>query len=206
MGTVAQGPDYRFQLGGVTAGRYRIEAAFASKGKTYAASQVFDFRRGSSEIQLTLAPAVDIQGTFRIEGEAPAREETPAVTRAFDNRFVVQLMRPGGSIRPGNPSAQVGADGRFSISQVAPGAWQLSVAPVPPGYLKSAQFGYQEVRFTTFEGPGGTLYHFRSGVREQRHTEYHSEHADRHRGGPSRGRRVRSEARWRPAGACRGLS
>jgi hypothetical protein len=156
MGTVTQGPDYRFQLGGVTAGRYRIEAAFASKGRTYAASQVFDFRPGSHEIQLTLAPTVGIQGTFRVEGEASAREETPAVARAYGNGFLVQLMRPGGSVRPGNPSAQVGADGRFSISQVAPGAWQLSVAPVPPGYLKSAQFGDQDVRFTTFEVASGS--------------------------------------------------
>jgi hypothetical protein len=156
IGTVAQGPDYRFQLGGVTPGRYRIEAAFDSRGKTYGASQVFDFRPGSSEIQLTLAPTADIQGTFRVEGEAPAREETPVVARAFGNGFLVQVTRPGGSVRLGNPSAQVGADGRFTISQVAPGAWQLSVAPVPPGYLKSAQFGDQDVRFTTFEVASGS--------------------------------------------------
>jgi hypothetical protein len=99
---------------------------------------------------------VDIEGTLRVEGEAPAREETSAVARAFGNGFLVQVTRPGGSLRPGNPSSQVGADGRFTISQVAPGAWQLSVAPVPPGYLKSAQFGDQDVRFTTFEVASGS--------------------------------------------------
>jgi hypothetical protein len=52
-------------------------------------------------------------------------------------------------------SAQVGADGRFTISQVAPGDWQLSVTPVPPGYLKSAHFGDKDVRFTAFEVAGG---------------------------------------------------
>ena len=156
IATVAQGPDYRFQLGGLSAGRYRIEAALDSRGKTYVASQVFDFRPGSNEIQLTLSAAVDIQGTLRVEGEAPAREETPAPARAFGNRFFFQLLRPGGSVRPGNPSAQVGADGRFTISQVAPGAWQLSVGPVPPGYLKSAEFGDHDVRFTTFEVASGS--------------------------------------------------
>jgi hypothetical protein len=65
-------------------------------------------------------------------------------------------MRPGGSVRQENPSAQVGGDGRFSISQVAPSDWQLSVAPVPPGYLKSAQFGDQDVRFTTLEVASGS--------------------------------------------------
>lgn len=154
-GTVAQGPDYRFQLGGLASGRYRIEAEIESKGRTYGASQVFDFRQGSNEVQLTLAPALDIQGTLRVEGQAPAREETPAVARPYRNGFLVQLTRPGGSIRQGNVSAQVGADGRFTISQVAPGDWQLSVTPVPPGYLKSAQFGDKDVRFTAFEVAGG---------------------------------------------------
>ena len=51
----------------------------------------------------------------------------------------------------GTVSAQVGADGRFSLPGITPGEWQLSVTPVPPGYLKSARFGDKDVRFTTFE-------------------------------------------------------
>ena len=154
-GTVAQGPDYRFQMAGVAAGRYRIAAELDSKGRVYGASQVFDLRPGSTEIQLTLAPSLDIQGTLRVEGEAPAREETPAVARPYRNGFRVQLMRPGGSGMQENVSAQVGADGRFSISHVTPGEWQLSVTPVPPGYLKSARFADKDVRFTSFEVVGG---------------------------------------------------
>jgi hypothetical protein len=48
----------------------------------------------------------------------------------------------------------VGADGRFTFREVLPGEWQLAVTPVPPGFLKSAQFGDKDVRFTRFEvGP-----------------------------------------------------
>ncbi len=147
-GTVAQGPEHRFQMVDLPAGRYRVEAVLHGESKTYAASQVFDLSATSGEIQLTLAPAADIQGTLRVEGDA-ARAGRPAGPRSSGNGFHVQLSRPG--TRQIKVSAQVGADGRFSLEQVPPGDWQLAVTPVPPGFVKSARFGDKDVRFTTFE-------------------------------------------------------
>jgi hypothetical protein len=140
-GTRAQGPEHRFQMPDVPAGRYRVEASFQSGGKTYGASQIVDVEPGSGEMLLTLAPATDIQGTLRVEGE-PAQEA--------GNGFRVQLSRSG--TQQGAIFAHVGADGRFSLKDVPPGGdWQLAVTPVPPGFLKSAQFGDKDVRFTNFE-------------------------------------------------------
>jgi uncharacterized surface anchored protein len=152
MGT--QGPpDHHFQLPDVPAGRYRIEAVLRGGSKVYGASQVLDLHPGSGEIVLTLAPAVNIQGTFRVEGQAPPAE-APAVARVRSGVFSVQLTRPG--MARGNLTTVVGADGRFSLDQVPPGEWQLVVAPIPPGFLKSAQFGEKDVRFTTFEVGSGS--------------------------------------------------
>ena len=68
----------------------------------------------------------------------------------------VQLSRPGRL--QNNISAEVGPDGRFSLEQIPPGEWQLTVSPVPPGFLKSARIGDKDVRFSTFEvGSGAPL-------------------------------------------------
>ncbi len=152
-GSVAQGPEHRFQMVDLPAGRYRVEAVFHAVSKTYAASQVINLSATSGEIQLMLAPAADIQGTIRVEGDA-TRAAGPAGPRSSGNGFRVQLSRPG--TRQSNVQAQVGADGRFSLEQVPPGDWQLAVTPVPPGFVKSARFGDKDVRFTTFEIGSGS--------------------------------------------------
>ena len=160
-GTSTQGPEHRFQIGDVSAGRYRIEASYHSGNKAYGASQVFDLHPGSGEILLTLAPVVNIQGTLRVEGKAPPAEADAVrvngiIARRAGGGFRVQLARPGSVLN--NVSAEVGADGRFTLPEVTPGEWQLSLNPVPPGFLKSAKFGDKDVRFTTFEvGSSGDI-------------------------------------------------
>jgi hypothetical protein len=151
-GVGAQGPEHRFQLEAVPAGRYRIEATLQSGNKTYAASQVMDLHPGSGEIVLTLAPAATIQGTLRVEGQAnPA--EGPAVARPRGAGFTVQLTRSG--MPRGNLSARVGADGRFTLEQIPPGEWQLVVNPIPPGFLKAVQFGDKDILLKTFDVGAG---------------------------------------------------
>src|ERR1700721_2391791 len=139
MGSGAQGREHRFQWNDLPAGRYRIEAVGNWEGKAYGAPPIVDLPADFGEILLTLVPAVDIHGTLRVEGQAAPGGKN----------LRVQLERP--DTRQGNISAELGPDGRFSLPQVLPGQWELSVTPVPPGFLKSAQFGEKEVRFTTFE-------------------------------------------------------
>jgi protocatechuate 3,4-dioxygenase beta subunit len=140
-------PEYRFQMAVHPSGRYRIEAVFNSGTKTYGASQILDLRADSPEILLTLAPAMDIQGTIRLEGQASPADGRSAPPN--NNGTRVQLFRPG--TQEGNISAQVRPDGRFTIEQVLPGDWQLGVNPVLPGFLKSARLGDKDILFTKFE-------------------------------------------------------
>lgn len=156
---VAQAPEYGFQMTGFTTGRYRIEAVFTSGTKTYGATQILDLRPDSPEILLTLAPAMDIQGTLRLEGQtspADGRSAPPNDT-GTSNRGTriqgtrVQLVRPGAQQQQDSISAQVRPDGRFTLEQVLPGDWQLGVNPVLPGFLKSARLGDKDVLLTTFE-------------------------------------------------------
>jgi protocatechuate 3,4-dioxygenase beta subunit len=148
IGVAAQGLEHRFKMASVPAGRYRVEADFQTGSKAYGASQIIDLHPGVGEILLTLAPAVDIHGRLRVERQAP-RAEGLAASRPGSNSLRVQLVRPEPG--QGNVSTAVGAHGRFTLDQVLPGEWELSVTPMPPGFLKWANFGDKDVRFTSFE-------------------------------------------------------
>src|SRR5262249_13630351 len=102
--------------------------------KTYSGNQIVDAQPGVSEVVLTITPNFAINGHLTIEG---ASHEKLASYR-------VSLNAMGRS----GPSAAVGADGKFSLD-VGPGDWELNLTPpIRNGYIKSARFGDQDVRFT----------------------------------------------------------
>lgn len=139
-GAIAQGPEHRFEVADVPAGPYRFEATLQSGGKSYGVSQIVDVGTGASDVVLTLAPAVEIQGTLRVEGSDPGNAA---------RMLSVALENPGQqSIRV---QAVVNADGRFKLGPLIPGEWSLDVTGIERGYLKSAQLGDRDVRFQTFE-------------------------------------------------------
>ena len=148
-GIGAAPPDYKFDFGAVPQGRYSIEATVHDGDKTWAASQLIDSSQPLSEVILALAPAADISGQLRIEGQAPPAPRPLGVTLTRDNG------------RSANLSGAPGPDGHFAIRQVPPGEWVVSVNPLPEGsYLKSARYGGTDVRFTRFtiaSGPAEAL-------------------------------------------------
>ena len=92
--------------------------------------------------------------------EAPTQFVSMAASRDVpEAAFAFNSARPGSGAEPVMfPAQEVGADGRFTLPEVTPGEWQLSLNPVPPGFLKSAKFGDKDVRFTTFEvGSSGDI-------------------------------------------------
>lgn len=139
-GTVAAGPEHRFEVADLSPGLYRFEATLQSAGKSYGASQVVNVGAGASDVVLTLGPALEIQGTVRVEGSAP-KSGIPAMS--------VELERPnhlGNRVR-----TEVAADGHFKLGPVIPGEWNVDVIDIRLGYLKAARLGDQDVRFKTFE-------------------------------------------------------
>ena len=149
VGTVAQRPEYRFEMKVLGAGRYRIDASVQFGKKSFGASQILDLDSNSPEIQLALVPAADIQGMLRFEGKAPDPQNRSGSPATGATR--VQLFRP--DTQEGSISAQVRPDGRFTLEQVLPGDWQLAVNPLP-GFLKSARLGEKDILLTTFEFSG----------------------------------------------------
>lgn len=141
-GAGAQAPEYKFDLGEMVPGRYRVEASVENDKKTYAASQVVDTRQISGELVLALAPAVDIKGHFQMEGPTGQQK----------NSFEVRLTNNG--IRR---SANVAADGSFTLLQVPPGEWQWTIDPFPRGaFLKSGHFGDKDITFARLEVASGS--------------------------------------------------
>jgi hypothetical protein len=121
-------PDNSFDFR-ASPGRYRVQAGLQAGGKNWMASRVIDTRQPTGEIVLALAPLLDVKGQFRIEGQYAA---PPG---GFEVR-VNQTLGPGFF----SISARVAGDGTFTLPQVPPGEWEVSVDPLPPeAFLKSAR-------------------------------------------------------------------
>jgi hypothetical protein len=139
-GIGSQGPDYKFEFGEMQAGRYRLEASVQGKDRMYAASQEVEVREGIGDVMLNLAPAMDLKGQLRIEGQGG-----PPL-----NSFNVVLARRG--LGGQGSSARVGTDGSFTLAHVPPGELGLNVTQMPRGaFLKSASWGDKDVRFSWLE-------------------------------------------------------
>ncbi len=148
QGGVAEPPDYRHESGALPAGEYRVEASTEIENKRYSASQIVDVHAGTTDVVLALAPAVEVKGQVRIEGQAAGQQNPLSVTLAPVAPNGANLGVYGNE----NIGTQVGADGKFTISRVSPGHYNLNVN-IPPrgGFLKSVRLGDEEVRFKPME-------------------------------------------------------
>ncbi|HTS78184.1 MAG TPA: carboxypeptidase regulatory-like domain-containing protein [Bryobacteraceae bacterium] len=149
QGGNAAGPDYAFDLGWFAPGKYRVQTTLGVDGKAYAASQEVDTSGGSGDVVLTLAPAIDLGGRIRFEGQSSEK-----------NGFNITLNHPGpsrGGMPQDHPNVRSGPDGRFAFKQVTPGEWDLDVLQIPRGeYLKSVRYGDDDVLFKTMEVKPGS--------------------------------------------------
>jgi hypothetical protein len=148
QGAGANGPDYEFESSMMPPGEYRVQAIMRVDGKAYWASQRVDARAGSAEVILALAPSVDVIGQLRMEG--PDRNTAIRVSLSED-----LIDTDGGSLGDlytVDFGAPVGADGRFTIAQLAPGRWNVNVYNLPRGaFVKAVRFGDQAARFQAIE-------------------------------------------------------
>ena len=141
QGAAAQPPDYRFDLSEQMPGRYRITASVRSKDKTYYASQVIDAQEGTNEVELAMAPGVNLKGHLKVEGPAVHPVEG----------FTVSLAAVGAGPGPGYRS-KVAKDGSFTINEVPPGEWAVNITPNPGGLFdKSIRLGDKDYLYKRIE-------------------------------------------------------
>ncbi len=102
-------------------------------------------------LTISLRAAFDIMGTITMEGRQPAGLTT----------LTAGLSPSEGLALGPQPTAKVGADGRFRLTGVTPGLWDFALGPLPEGvWIKSAMFGEHDVLrgdFNVPDGPRGTL-------------------------------------------------
>jgi hypothetical protein len=137
FGAGASKPDYVFRFDQLPPGSYTLVAQAEAEGKRYRGAQKIDAGpEGLRDLTISLEPGIDLSGSVSIEGPDAVKFSAPSVNLVpGDERFNSPQLR-----------ANVGKDGRFTITGVPPGVWDIGVSPIPPGgYIKSMYLGDQDV-------------------------------------------------------------
>ena len=134
----ARGPEYRFELRGVTPGSYVVHAQTGSNNQPAIAFQ--DVRVSNSHVDnlvLTVEPGNDVQGTVKIE-DATAPVDVPNLSVFLRTSMPLTMGGP--------PRGKAGSDLKFTLKSVAPLQYTVSVSGVPDNcFVKSIRYAGQEV-------------------------------------------------------------
>jgi uncharacterized protein (DUF2141 family) len=145
----ARAPDYRFEIRGVPPGSYIARAMVPSRGQQQQAVGTVEVADNHVEgVVLSVVPGGDITGLVKMEdGSALPSARRMSVVLLSSNSF------------RGQPPARVGEDARFTLSDVTPAQYRVSVIGVPDNcYVKSVRYGGQEVPDDGLDmSAGGTL-------------------------------------------------
>jgi 5-hydroxyisourate hydrolase-like protein (transthyretin family) len=128
-----------FEIRGVTPGSYNLVAAVPSREVTAAARMQVDVgNRSVDNLNITINPPLTVAGRIRIEGQTD--------TTAVPNVQVSLRSREGGNRMFGsNAAGKVAADGTFTLANVNPDQYTLTLSGLPDGYyIKSIRAGEQD--------------------------------------------------------------
>jgi len=128
----ASKPDYAFTME-LLPGPYLVAARLVDSGQEYQAVERIELPAGGREISLQLERGIELSGRVEMEGGgAGAPFRVTATPREALNRGAVV--------------AEVKPDGSFTLPDMMPGAWEVSVDPIPAeGYVKGMWLGRDDV-------------------------------------------------------------
>lgn len=132
----ASTPDGAFEIRGVPAGQYVAYAQAQSGGQQYAAVADVDVLGSHVDgLSLQMTPGGDVAGTIKVvDSDSPPDLESV--------RVMLRPARFGGMGAQGRP----GDDLKFTLRNVAPVRYAVSVTGVPDGfYVKSTQYGGADI-------------------------------------------------------------
>jgi hypothetical protein len=132
-----QGRDGKFEIRGVTPGAYHLTAQYFDGTTRYASRMPLNVGNSNVEdVEIVLKPGMDVSGTVRIEGDTEAA--LAGVNVALQAKMFSPMM--------GVASAVVKEDGSFTLRNVSPDTYRLSVYGGQVLYTKSVQVGQQEAK------------------------------------------------------------
>ena len=139
--------DGSFELRGLASGSYVVShMRFVPGENAFSTHQTVRIADSDvNGVSLVQKPLVNVSGTVTVEGSQPGKLD-----------LQISLSQP--NVRGGD---HIGADGKFTITDVPPELCHLQVFNVPPGkYVKSIRFGDQEVKNSEIDlssGASGAL-------------------------------------------------
>jgi hypothetical protein len=149
----------RFELRGVAPGLYWLVASQLNGAYSLGGRTPVEVTAPNSQENLTISlrSAFDVMGAITMEGKQSA---SPATLTA-------ELSPSEGMALGPQPTAKVGADGRFRFTGVTPGLWDFTLGPLPEGvWIKTAMFGEHDIlrgELNVPDGPRGNLHIVLSG-------------------------------------------
>jgi hypothetical protein len=137
-----------FELRGVVPGAYFLMAQWWENTKFFSTRHPIDVSEGDVEnIVLELTPSPDLSGQVHVEGRA---------LQSFAELHVT--LEPDGGGLMGWPGGQVHHDGRFTISNVSAGQYQLRVqGAFEDYYVKSARLGGRDILDSGIDASRGAV-------------------------------------------------
>jgi protocatechuate 3,4-dioxygenase beta subunit len=129
------GADGKFRFDGLQPGFYRVSAHY-NDGKTLLVSRTLEWQLENTEIanvELALAPGVELSGTLKMEGEA-------AGTAAPKRTVKLEPASGYSMVGQGTTGGEVDRDGAFRIGNIVPGKYRVKVEPLPENaYVKTLE-------------------------------------------------------------------
>jgi protocatechuate 3,4-dioxygenase beta subunit len=125
-----------FEFRGVVPGAYTLYARLFKDSRVYSAWQPVDVGPANVEgIAVAVTSGADLPGRVTVEGNPGSKLDKVMVS-----------LEAGGAYFAGGAGARIKPDGTFTLENVAPGEYRLSVFGLEGGlHLKSARYGDREV-------------------------------------------------------------
>jgi hypothetical protein len=144
--------DGSFVFGAVLPGVYVLQALPGRAASGMARQIVTVGNAAVDDLVVQLAPGAEITGTISTEGPAQPQPQQQPGTSGVNARPSVVIAADKTSNR-----GQANDDGTFTIHNIMPGIYQVSVQPVPPGtYVKSIRFGGQDLTKSALDLTSGS--------------------------------------------------
>lgn len=131
-------PNGNFDIRGVASGSYTLVAAIQERGRSLTARLPVEVGNNNIEnLSITINPAMSLTGRVRLDGQTPTDISNVQVT-----------LRPrdaNGPMYGPNVTARLKEDGSFSLANVNPDHYSVTLSGLPDGfYVKAVMAGGQD--------------------------------------------------------------